>query len=197
MPAPIISDATEVVVHGTLFGQEVLHVWAVQTPPTPGSGDLDTICAIFQTAYVDIMAPLSNQYSINFIEAKYQGGPPATYGSLFISPAQEGGAAAVSSPGNVALCVALKSGFSGRRYNGRKYFSGIPEAATADNLIDTTLAANVLLGINDTLLPALESNGTPLGIISTVGEFLVMVDHAGVTDLFVDSMRRRLTGRGR
>lgn len=196
MPRPTIEDASEVIVHGKLFGQDCNHVWGVQTAPTPTSADLTTICGIFQTAYVDIMSTLSQDYSVGFIEAKYLGAAPAPTGSLAISPPQLGGSVDGSSPGNVALCASLHSGFSGRSSRGRKFFSGIPEGKTSENIVSSDVCDAVLLGINDTLIPALVSNGTPLVVVSFTLAFATVIALAICTDAFVDSQRRRLTGRG-
>lgn len=102
----------------------------------------------------------------------------------------------MSSPGNVTLCVSLRTALAGRRFRGRKFFSGIPENATASNLIDSSLAGFVVTGINN-LIGALAGNGFPLSIVSYIGPTVTPVETALVTDLFVDSQRRRLSGRGR
>lgn len=196
MPTPLIPNANKVTVKGTLFGQVVENVWAVGTTGAPTEAAQLTIASIFQTGYAALMLPLSNELSINEITVRYMGSADGPESTLVISPAQTGGAEVVSSPGNVALCVSLRSGLAGRRFRGRKFFSGIPEQSTANNAIDAALCDAVLEGIN-TMIATLIANGTPLVVVSLVGLTSVAITTAICTDFFVDSQRRRLTGRGR
>jgi len=197
MPLPTIALTSRVVVRGSLFGQDVEHVWACKnTASPPTEAELVSICGAFQATYLTIMAPLSDQYSINEVTATFLGAATGPEFTLVISPAQQGGVASPSSPGNVALCVSLRSGFTGRRNRGRKFFSGLPESAVADNAVDSTTANNVLSGVQD-LIDNLALNNTPLAVVSYVGQYSTEITTATCVDLFVDSMRRRLSGRGR
>lgn len=198
MPTPIISGAIKTTCRGFLFGQTVENVWGVHWGAgAPEMGDLEIINGIFQTAYVDIMAPLSDQLTLNEVTSRYLGSADGPEHTLAIIPGQTGGALSASSPGNVALCVSLRSAFAGRRLRGRKFFSGIPEANTASNTIDVALCDAVVEAINAALIGNLVSNGTPLAVISLVALAVTNIVTAVCVDNFVDSQRRRLTGRGR
>jgi len=94
------------------------------------------------------------------------------------------------------LCVSLRTGLAGRRFRGRKFFSGIPKANVADNTIDSALCDDIVNGVG-TMMSALNANATPLSVVSFVGLTVTAVTAALCTDNFVDSQRRRLTGRGR
>jgi len=196
MPLPTIANAAKVTVKGELFGQLVENVWFVGTPGLPSAGDLSTICGIFQTGYVGILAPLSEDLSYGEFTARYLGdvaGPEFTLASI---PAEAGGTAQPSSPGSVALCVSLRTSLAGRRFRGRKYFSGIPENAVAANVVDPAVGSTIVSAIND-LITALAGNDSPLAIVSYAGLTVTGVTTALLVDNFVDSQRRRLTGRGR
>lgn len=197
MPSPIVPNAVKVSVRGELFGQEVLNVWGcvVGTAPTPT--ELLGIAAIFQTRYADLLGQLSSDLSISEITCRYLGAAEGPEATLVITPAMTGGqAAAPSSPSNVCLCVSLRSGLAGRRFRGRKYFSGIPEGFTADNLIGIDVCDSIVEAIN-ALITDLAGNSTPLAIVSIVQLAATEVITALCVDRFVDSQRRRLSGRGR
>jgi hypothetical protein len=196
MPFVPIPSATKVTVSGTLFGQLVQNVWYVQQggPPTPAQ--LNAVAGIFQVNYANIIAPLSNQLTVSEFTARWLGDIAGPETTLISSPAQAGTAISPSSAGNVALCVSLRTALAGRRFRGRKFFSGIPEGATAENAIDSTLAAFIVSAIDD-MMSDLNANTTPLAIVSYAGLTVVPVVAPLVTDLFVDSQRRRLTKRGR
>lgn len=195
MPTPIIANVAKVTVKGQLFGQDVQNVWYVQTADPPTVSDLNSIAGIFDTHYGTITAFLSQDLSVGEIVVRYMGdiGGPET--TLAISPPMTGGEPVGSEPGNVCLCVSLRSALAGRRFRGRKYFSGIPTGEAANNQIDSGVASGITGGITS-LIGDLVSSGFPMQVVSFVGLSAVPVLTAVVTDLFVDSQRRRLTGRG-
>lgn len=197
MPTPIISGAIKVTAFGHLFGQECDNVWGVLAAGTPTASDLETICGIFQVAYVDLLAPLSAALTVESFTARYMGDALGPEFTLVNTPAQEGGVGIDSEPGNVALCVSLRSPFSGRRFRGRKFFSAIPTTSVSSNQIDAAVCDAIVAAINDVLMANLEANGTPLAVISLAGLAVTALSTALCTDRFVDSQRRRLTGRGR
>lgn len=99
-------------------------------------------------------------------------------------------------PYNAAAVISWRSAFVGRRGRGRWYATGIAEAQVSGNTLSATLqtlllAAGVVInsytGTGD--IPA-----TPV-IASRVAHLLYDIT-AVVVDSFVDSQRRRLTGRG-
>lgn len=105
-------------------------------------------------------------------------------------------------PNNVALCVSFRTAGRGRSARGRNYVMGFPSDAVNGNDIDVTYSAAVV-----THYAALKSEVQDLGwtwvVISkqhnkvklTVGN-PQPVQIAIITDLHLDSQRRRLTGRG-
>lgn len=196
MPTPLIPNACKVTVSGSLFGQLVENVWFTQTAGVPTVPDMNTIAGVFQTDYASILVPLSADLTVSQITVRYLGDAAGPETTLFITPAQAGGVGAGSEPSNVALCVSLRSALAGRRFRGRKYFSGIPVGAVTDNSISPTTADPIVNAING-LITDLATAGFPLQIVSFTGLTSVPVVTALVVDYFVDSQRRRLTGRGR
>lgn len=197
MPTPIIANATRVTVSGLCLGQVVENVWGVQTGAPPTVGELSNINDIFHTAYGSLLLPMSAAMSIGEITSRYLGDATGPEVTLSITPPMLGLVEVDPNPNNVALCVSLRSALAGRRFRGRKYFSGIPKPDATGNTISTAFCDAIVDVINTWIIGELNSNGTPLSIISLTGLTLVPVLTALCVDNFVDSQRRRLTGRGR
>jgi hypothetical protein len=196
MPTPLVPSAARVTVSGTLFGQLVENVWHVTTVAGPPLSDLEDIAGIFQLMYANLVIPFADALFINSVTVRYLGDVGGPEFSLINTPAQQGGDANGSMPGNVALCISLRTALAGRRFRGRKFFSGIPVPEVADNTISSTFADAVVASISGSM-GDLTAAGFPLSVLSYVGPTIVPVTSVLYTDLFVDSQRRRLTGRGR
>lgn len=101
------------------------------------------------------------------------------------------------SPGNVSLAVKSLTGVIGRSRRGRQFLYGIAESQTDSNQVISgystgllTLFARNLTGfsyLSHVYLPAVASR--KYGIINAVLAY--------AADAYIDSQRRRLTGRGR
>lgn len=106
-------------------------------------------------------------------------------------------------PANVTWCVKLATGLSGRNNRGRYYCIGLTSGflGLTANQIGAAAAANIVTWLN-ALQTALAGAGHTLGVVSyyhlgwrTTGQFTASTGFVAV-DLNLDSMRRRLTGRG-
>jgi hypothetical protein len=195
VPTPVFATAYQVVVSGFLFGQDVENVWYVQGPDPFDAAVAADIAATFQTGYVGIMNNLSQDLSVNEIHVQNLNGTASGEFTLAVTPTQTGGLVQDSEPGNVAFCISLRTALAGRRTRGRKYFSGIAVGDRSGNSITSIRADALLVGVSD-LIADLVANSTPICIFSPTGLTLVPVTAAVISDLFLDSQRRRLTGRG-
>jgi len=196
MPTPVIPTAYRVSVIGSLFGQLVENVWYAQGPDPFDSAAALTIAGIFETGYAGILDALSVDYRVNQIDVQNLAGTASGAATLVIAGGIAGTVVQDSMPGNVAFCVRLRSALSSKRTRGRKFFAGLGEGDVTGNEWDAARAATLISGVQD-LIDALDANGTPMQIVSFVGSTSVPVLTASYFDLFVDSQRRRLTGRGR
>jgi len=195
LPFTPIPNVAQVTVKGSLFGQDVFHVWHALCGPTPSGLDLSDIASGFSAGYGAVMPPLSDEYSISEIVVRDLNTATGGEFTLAITPPMTGGAATASMPGGTALCVSLRTALSGRSFRGRKYFSGIPTSEVTGNSVSPTFAASLLTGVA-TLLASLVTVTHPVQVASPTLGTSSQVTTAVVTDLNVDSMRRRLTGRG-
>lgn len=191
MPTPVFPTAYKVEALGSLFGVPLENVWYCQGADPFDLGDATAIAAAFQIGYADILTNLSQDVTYNQIVVTNLGGVSSGQYSLDITPPDAGSRTQDSLPGSVAFCVSLKSALAGRRFRGRKYFSGLGEEDVFQNGLDSGVAGGIVAAIND-LITALAGGGTPLSIFSATGLTLVPVVNAVATDLRVDSQRGRL-----
>jgi hypothetical protein len=195
MPFVAHPNVAKVTVLGELYGQDVENVWYVQTAAPPDIVEMENIAATFQTAYASIAAALSQDISFSQVIVRYLGDIAGPEFSFAISPPQTGGVATGAEPGNVCLCVSLRTALAGRRFRGRKYFSGLPTGTVVANRV-TDATATAIRNAVQNLIANLAVALNPMQILSVVGNTAVPVTTAVLVDQFADSQRRRLTGRG-
>jgi hypothetical protein len=105
-------------------------------------------------------------------------------------------------PGNVALCVSIRTAGRGRSSRGRNYVAGLAENNVVGNTVDTSVwqgietAYQSMRGLPfadawEQVVVSRVSGGVP-----RVAGVALQVTSCKVVDPYVDSMRRRLTGRG-
>ena len=105
-------------------------------------------------------------------------------------------------PNNVAMCMSIRSAVGGRSGRGRNYIPGLPRSVFAANTLDATFAA-ALTGAYSDILAAGGDAGWEAVVVSrftgglprTTGVANAVTSNFFV-DRIVDSMRRRLPGRG-
>jgi hypothetical protein len=108
-----------------------------------------------------------------------------------------------SMPNEVTLAVALKSASRGRSANGRSFIASLARSLVVANNVDATFAGLVVAAFQ-ALIDLEVANGWQLVIVSYVankvprpgGPVYFPVLTAKVTDLVVDSQRRRKPGNG-
>ena len=168
-----------------------MNVWYCQGPDPFDVGVAVNIASEFQTGYGAILACLSQDVSYTEIEVSNLGGVATGSFSLFITPPDVGEIVQDSLPGSVAFCVSLRSALAGRRFRGRKYFSGLGEGDVTANEFLSTRAADLVTAVED-LRAGLATLGNPMSIFSPTGLTLVPVINVTAVDLRVDSQRGRL-----
>lgn len=113
-------------------------------------------------------------------------------------------------PSNVSLCLSLRTASRGRSFRGRNYFAGLTESQVSGNTVsDPTVDA--LIDIYDLLrVTPVHDSGEHCVVsrfsgvdpvthrpIPRVAGINTLVTSVIVVDKTIDSMRRRLPGRGR
>jgi hypothetical protein len=108
-------------------------------------------------------------------------------------------------PNNCTWCIKLSTGLTGRSFRGRWYIAGLTTAYYgADVNHVSTVAVTNVIAVMTALITALVAGGYTLGVVSymtggawrSTGLFTPATGWVAV-DTNLDSMRRRLAGRGR
>jgi len=164
----------------------------------------------------DLAPNLGVGYNLNTVQVRSMETEEAP-GVEVLAPNGSGGdVASPLMPGNVALAVKLKSGFTGRNRQGRIFQGGFVESqqegnevtlATRDNIVNAyeqlraqLAAANTPLAVasyyNGMTLQPPAPNGTCQRTPTPRATALVTPVIDIVADTYIDSQRRRLAGRG-
>lgn len=198
-----VPNTIEVDVRGTLFGQLIENTLYVRMAAAPTAGDVaDAAAAIRGWWFAEMMPILSSDYFFRETFAKdlTVSGGAEQHDIAGAGTAGSFGVAAL--PGNVTMAVAFKTGLAGRSNRGRNYIPCLAESQVTGN----TISAGTVTAFQDAynaLLTELAASDFTWVIVSRVADHVVRavgvtnpVITALITDIFVDSMRRRLTGRG-
>lgn len=199
-----VADTVEVELFQFLHGQKIENTLGFRLAGGFGAGEVidlwNNLLIWWSTSFSD---QLSNQLTLR--------GSKITDLSTVSSPAYEfnaptpnpgGGGAGQALPGNANLVVSFRTLARGRSYRGRNYVCGLPE-----NLVDGNTVANSLVAALQAAYNGLRAlpfdNPWEHVVISrfnagaprTTG-VATKVTNAVVVDPYIDSQRRRLTGRG-
>jgi hypothetical protein len=115
-----------------------------------------------------------------------------------------GGATSDPLPNNVSLCVSFRTSGRGRSARGRNYVGGWSEGSVAGNLVASGTAETIRSGYEELTKPTTFTDDWTWIVYSRFAQgnprpqaFTPPVTSVVLTDLTVDSQRRRLPGRGR
>lgn len=118
------------------------------------------------------------------------------------TPNPDGGVSNPALPGSVAICVSLRTLGRGRSSRGRNYVGGLPETSVGGNTMDLTVLSAIQTAYNGLLsLPFADDWNLVVvsrisGGVDRVAGLAQPVSSCSIRDPYVDSQRRRLTGRG-
>lgn len=170
----------------------------------PTTEDLDTLAEALYNWWHDELADAQSS-DVKFVEVvcTSMDSEEAPVGSFAPLSAAQGSIATEAMPGNVSLSVSFRTGARGRSFRGRNYAIGIPisvvdsAAVTPEYGALLTTAYDQLIGESDFLagwtwvIASRRHDNEPrvTGVTSPVTSVLLV-------DLTIDSMRRRLPGRG-
>lgn len=205
MPVYRVPFTASVVVQAKVYGQDVFNVLnfikGVDTAWT--ALELYSLAQTVGDGYGGYLMPqISQSYIMGNVVAtdiSVDGGNQAIYTAQV---GTTGGIATASLPTNVAFCIKFATGHVGRSYRGRIFIGGIPSSVVAADMVngtwaDNTVAALVSINNDASVLDyqqvvvsrfqdGLKLNPPETRVITTIT----------YVDLAVDSMRRRLVGRG-
>ena len=186
-----------------LYNQVVQNVYYVESPSGVDAVSLDDALSNFAGWAASDLQPLMSSdlifTGVVVTNISVEGGGQGTFEQVGGLPGSIGSPA---EPGNVSDCISQRTDRIGRSYRGRKYIAGIPANKRTGNTIDTTWAGQIVAQF-DALIGILQAVNLFLVVVSRTLDGIerltpvaTRVTNHTTTDLFIDSQRRRLTGRG-
>lgn len=205
MPFIPVPNGVQCEVRGSYLGERVENVFwfFVDGEESPTVATLGAIAADVFSWWDDHIKPIiSANYTLREIyctDQSSQFGGAYTYTTGL--PA-DGANVQEPLPGNVALCVSLRTFLRGRSNRGRSYIVGLTENQVSGNQV-TTASAAAWLAAYDVLVNTFNTPPYQLAVCSRFSGglpraqgVLTPIQDATLVDTFVDSQRRRLPGRG-
>lgn len=201
IPVPNVSQVT---LKMSYFSQTIVNtLYFLKSGGFSGTDLADLANAAAQWWGDNMVSALSTDITLFAAEARdisTESGPVSEFFPVTPIP---GTVASPGLPGNVAWTIQFKTGFAGRSFRGRNYISGIAETGASGNQIALSIAADIVAAyvvLNSDLNTVLAVQHVVVsrftgGAPRTTG-IATAVETYGYFDLFLDSQRRRLTGRG-
>ncbi len=201
MTLPLAPTIIKVSLFQTLNGQPIMnriHVKVAATNPT--AADCATLASAVAGWWTgNVKALVGDQLSLREVHAMSlaeANGPQATFSSGLPSA---GTLLAATLPGNVAFCVSLRSGFTGRSARGRWYWAGLTEAQVALNAVDGGTVTSIVAAMDNLISTITGLSASPVvvsyfsgGILRPGGPVYFVINDAIAVDNIVDSQRGRL-----
>jgi hypothetical protein len=170
-----------------LLASEMVGWWTTQCAPL-----LPITCSLQEVVVTD----LTSASSFQVVNAP-AGGVPGSF-------------AAAAMPNNVSLAISFRTATRGRSHRGRNYIPALVESVVVENTVDGSHVANWETAYNQILIdPGIIASGYVWGVVTRfsgtdangnpiprAAGAISAVTAASIVDPIVDSMRRRLPGRG-
>lgn len=204
MPFIPVPNVAAVHVRGSLLGQQTENVLYYLFATQPSVGDLEDLCGAIAGVVADFwVSNLPPEWVGREIYARdLTENPSAEFTDISIIGVNGTYPTGNTLPGNATVALQRSSGLSGRGTRGRIYWQGLSDAVVTGNSVDPAFLANLLGAMDATDAAAAVLAWTPVIVSLFVGDVPRAV---GLTfeiltwkyaDSLVDSMRRRLQGRG-
>jgi hypothetical protein len=208
MPFVPVPNTAKVALLFTQFGQKLVSTLWFEKASAWSSADLTTLAtAVNSWAVANLLAHMNNSVSYNGCEAVDMSAPGSFGAFVPETPAVVGAGADTPLPSNVTAAVKFLTGLTGRSHRGRNFWVGLGSTSISGDTLVTTAQTSILGAYNAlgsylvglatshvvaSLYSGIDSLGKP--IPRTTGVTTPVVSYA--MDTALDSMRRRLIGRG-
>lgn len=185
----------------TMNGQPAMnriHIKTSTTNPTASQ------CAVFAAAIAswwdgNIRALVPTTMQLNQVVCQSVSEPNGSQATFSSGLPHAGTNVGLAEPNNVAFCVSLRSGLTGRSARGRWYHGGLTEDQVAGNEVIPGAVVSIV-GAMDNLISAITAAGGAAVIVSYVhdgiprpgGPVYFVITDALAVDNIVDSQRGRL-----
>ena len=198
-----VPNTVQVDVVYLLFGQRVENVFHV----TFGSGVdaatlVDTRDVFIEWLTGAWMTSMGTDLSVAEIDVTNLSIPDGTMLAWSPTTPLVGSGGSGCEPGNVSFCLSARTGISGRSFRGRKYVAGVPTAQRTGNTANSGWVGTLITALNALISLLADINGL-LVVVSRIENGVERLEGIvteiiswTASDLYLDSQRRRLTGRG-
>src|SRR6476660_5608634 len=200
MPTVHIDGWTTAEFIGSVAGQVVETIFTYKSePPLTSEGDALALANLWRTTMQPLLINfLNNNFTLDRVVVKSHNATlPNVEGTSFFPAGTIGALTGDCSPGNVTIACKLLTGIAGRKNRGRQFMPGISGGITTLNIM-TSAGLNLLQQIFVRHLLGWSVSGLVHipAVASRKGVYLrVLISF--VIDQYLDSQRRRLSGRGR
>lgn len=203
MPFQAVEEAAQVLINYRQAGQELQSQLYFRTGGSDNATFLTALSQMVADWLTNSWAPVASNaaevVSLLTTNVSIEGGTQITFTPIggitgdIVSPAL---------PTGTTITASWRTGRSGRSFRGRTYHVGLTEQQVVANAVDSGSRTALQSAYGQLIIDA-NANNTPLVVASrfsnnaprTVG---IVTDVLTVlVDEFIDSQRRRLTGRGR
>lgn len=200
-PAPGVARLETVYAIPGGIAENVFHI---KTTDDWSAEFLESLCTTFEEWWRAEMKPIQSQdISLTTIKARDLTTEFASYFELPVTTDNDGDIASPVMPGNVTASIKWTTGLTGRSTRGRTYHIGLAESQCAGSEI-TSGQRTAMLAAYDALEGYLtaEEPGWTMAVLSrvqngaTLPEAIAYEITGMALDVFLDSQRRRLSGRG-
>jgi hypothetical protein len=201
MALPLAPTVIKCSMFQTLNGQPIMNRFHVKVGATnPSQAECAAVAAMAEAWWQGSVKPLvGSELELREIHCQSLAevnGPQATFSAGLPEP---GTLVSQCLPGNVAFCVSLRSGLSGRSARGRWYWAGLVEAQVAGNVVDAGAVAAIVSAMDGLLTAVTGIGADPIivsyytnGALRPGGPVYFIITDALAVDSVVDSQRGRL-----
>lgn len=198
-----VTDAFQILVNYRQAGQQLQNQFYCNVNSSPPTNLHEAIGATFEAWLRDQWSTVaSDQAEVNNIvvtDVRTAGGVQLT-----IVPATPltGDVSGEAMPTGTTITASWRTGLAGRSFRGRTYHVGLAESQCTGNSIASGIRTQMLTAYGRLILDT-QAGDYPLAVCSRVSNGAPRVSgiltnvSAVIVEEFIDSQRRRLTGRGR
>lgn len=204
MPQAFNGNVAQVQLNATYLGEEVQNILWFSRETTPiTNAHLTNLADAMESWWTVNMKPIqSSSYTLRNVTAIDWTSATSPVVVFTTGLPSNGTNVNLPVPGNVAACVTFRSAGRGRSSRGRNYVCGLTENVVTGNQFEASLQTALLVAYQE-INTAVSPHGWRHDVYSQFsnGQVRAVGLRQAVTaytmDLNVDSMRRRLAGRGR
>lgn len=197
-PQPIIADWLRLVVHVAHEGNTMLYIYNYRHDSGEISeSNLQQFCQQFWAQNGSRLAGWSaNTYTFTLVECTDRSAVGGAYGNYIPLTSTVGTASGDATPANVASCISLRTGRSGRSFHGRQYAFGFTDSHLTGSNITGGIVASLGTYAQGLISYAFPGPITATLCVASIKHLALYPINGFALDAIADSQRRRLPGRG-